>query len=293
MNQIKIGKFIQLLRKDKNLTQVELANRIGVSDRAISKWENGRGLPDYEYISDLCDELGITFNEFIAGEKIESKDTEIKLEENLATVYKESTKNEKKLFKIKTILVTILIIVLALISMFIIDAHQMRNDRPVIFSTWGLKYYPSVDMHELELEQAIKDFIYEDQQAQIEKRQLENAKGFVELNIFYIESNKADLEYKVSTWVLERIYCEKDGEIVLECGSSIPYLFIVDYDNHAGRYKVVDYFVPKDGNRYEQSLKEIFTSSVIRQIKDFDMSNEIKKLIFKIEEAKDNYYGVK
>ena len=146
MNQIKIGKFIQLLRKDKNLTQVELANRIGVSDRAISKWENGRGLPDYEYISDLCDELGITFNEFIAGEKIESKDTEIKLEENLATVYKESTKNEKKLFKIKTILVTILIIVLALISMFIIDAHQMRNDRPVIFSTWGLKYYPSVDM---------------------------------------------------------------------------------------------------------------------------------------------------
>ena len=187
MNQIKIGKFIQLLRKDKNLTQAELANRIGVSDRAISKWENGRGLPDYEYISDLCDELGITFNEFIAGEKIESKDTEIKLEENLATVYKESTKNEKKLFKIKTILVTILIIMLALISMFIIDAHQMRNDRPVIFSTWGLKYYPSVDMHELELEQAIKDFIYEDQQAQIEKRQLENAKGFVELNIFYID----------------------------------------------------------------------------------------------------------
>lgn len=293
MNQIKIGKFIQLLRKDKNLTQVELANRIGVSDKAISKWENGRGLPDYEYISDLCDELGITFNEFIAGEKIESKDTEIKLEENLATVYKESTKNEKKLFKIKTILVTILIIVLALVSMFIVDTRQMRNDRPVIFSTWGLKYYPSVDMHELELEQAIKDFIYEDQQAQIERRQLINAKGFVELNTFYIESNKADLEYKVSTWVLERVYCEKDGEIVKECGSSIPYQFIVDYDNDTDGYKVVDYFIPKDGNRYNQSLKEIFTSSVIRQIKDFDMSNEIKKLIFKIEEAKDNYYGIK
>ena len=50
MDQIKIGKFIQLLRKDKNLTQAELANKLGVSDRAISKWENGRGLPDYEYI---------------------------------------------------------------------------------------------------------------------------------------------------------------------------------------------------------------------------------------------------
>ena len=93
--------------------------------------------------------------------------------------------------------------------------------------------------------------------------------------------------------MLERIYCEKDGEIVEECGSSIPYQFIVDYDNDTDGYKVVDYFIPKDGNRYTQSLKEIFTSSVIRQIKDFDMSNEIKKLIFKIEEAKDNYYGIK
>ena len=136
MDQIKIGKFIQTLRKDKDLTQAELADKLGVSDRAISKWENGRGLPDYEYIQDLCKELDITYNEFIAGERIEDKDTETKLEENLVTVYKESTKNEKKLFKIKTILVTILIIMLALISMFIIDAHQMRNDKPVVFSTY-------------------------------------------------------------------------------------------------------------------------------------------------------------
>ena len=214
----------------------------------------------------------------MAGERIESKDNEIKLEENLTSAYKDSIKSEKRIFKIKTVLITILIIVLALVSMFIIDAHQMRNDRPVIFSTWGLKYYPSVDMHELELEKAIKDFIYEDQQEQIEKRQLKNAKGFVELNTFYIESNKAHLEYKVSTWVLERIYCEKDGEILKECGSSIPYLFVVDFDNNTNGYKVVDYFIPKDGNRYDQSLKEIFTSSVIRQIKDFDMSNEIKNL---------------
>ena len=48
------------VRKDKDLTQAELANRLGVSDRAISKWENGRGLPDYEYIQDLCDDLNIT-----------------------------------------------------------------------------------------------------------------------------------------------------------------------------------------------------------------------------------------
>ena len=147
-------------------------------------------------------------------------------------------------------------------------------------------------MHELKIEKAIKDFIYDDQKIQIERRGLENAKGFVELNTFYIESNKAHLEYKVSTWVLERIYCEKDGEIVKECGSSVPYLFVVDFDNNTDGYKVVSHWIPKDGNHYEDSLKELFIPSVRKQIEDFDMSNEIKKLIFKIEEAKDSYYYI-
>ena len=79
-------------RKSKNLTQAELANKLGVSDRAISKWENGRGLPDYEYVQDLCNELDISFNEFIARERIEDKDTEIKFEENLTTAYKKVLK---------------------------------------------------------------------------------------------------------------------------------------------------------------------------------------------------------
>ena len=83
--------------------------------------------------------------------------------------------------------------------MFLIDAHQMKNNKPVVFSTWGLKYYPSVDMHELELEKAIKDFIHEEQEEQIIKRELVNAKGFVELNTFLIEENKDKTEYSVST----------------------------------------------------------------------------------------------
>lgn len=58
MNQEKIGKFILKLRKEKNMTQKELANKIGVTDRAISKWENGRGLPDLSLMKPLCDELG-------------------------------------------------------------------------------------------------------------------------------------------------------------------------------------------------------------------------------------------
>ena len=198
MDQIKIGKFIQTQRIEKGLTQVQLANKIGVSDRAVSKWENGRGLPDYEYIQSLCDELDITFNEFISGEKIE-ENNETRLEENLVSSYKESRKSFKQLSTIKRIILIIGIIIILLVSMFLIDAHQMKNNKPVVFSTWGLKYYPSVDMHELELEKAIKDFIHEEQEEQIIKRELVNAKGFVELNTFLIEENKDKTEYSVST----------------------------------------------------------------------------------------------
>ena len=291
MDQIKTGKFIQSLRKGKGLTQNELASKLGITDRAISKWENGRGMPDYEYIQDLCKELGITFSELMAGERIGSEDAETKLEENLVSVYRDARKSNRQLSKIKIILLVIVSVVMILGGMFAIDVHQMRNNKPVVFSTWGFDYFPPEDMHELELEKAIKDFIYEKQQVQIERRQLVNAKGFVELNTFLIEENNDQSEYTVSCWVLERTYSEKDGEISEETGSSIAHEFVISRSPD-DVYKVESYQIPKDGDRYEDSLKEIFTTSVRRQIKDFDMSNGIKKLIFRMEEAKDNYYGL-
>lgn len=83
MNQTKIGKFILELRKEKNMTQQELADKVGVTDRAISKWENGRGMPDLSLMKPLCNELGITINELISGERIDKKDYQDKLEENM------------------------------------------------------------------------------------------------------------------------------------------------------------------------------------------------------------------
>ena len=62
MNQEQIGKFISALRKEKNMTQIELANKLGITDRAISKWENGRGLPDISLFEPLCNELNISIN---------------------------------------------------------------------------------------------------------------------------------------------------------------------------------------------------------------------------------------
>lgn len=70
MNQIKIGEFISSQRKIKNLTQVALAEKLGITDRAVSKWERGKGLPDASLMVDLCEILGITVNELLCGEKI-------------------------------------------------------------------------------------------------------------------------------------------------------------------------------------------------------------------------------
>ena len=67
MEQNKSGQVISSLRKKKGLTQAELAARIGVTDKAVSKWENGRGMPDVDLLKPLCDELGITTDEFLAG----------------------------------------------------------------------------------------------------------------------------------------------------------------------------------------------------------------------------------
>ena len=68
MNQEKIGRFIAELRKEKNMTQVDLANKLGITDRAVSKWENGRGMPDLSLLLPLCDTLNISVNELLSGE---------------------------------------------------------------------------------------------------------------------------------------------------------------------------------------------------------------------------------
>ena len=71
MNQIKIGKFIAECRKRNNLTQMQLAEKLNITDRAISKWENGKGMPDSSIMLDLCNELKIGVNELLCGELIE------------------------------------------------------------------------------------------------------------------------------------------------------------------------------------------------------------------------------
>ena len=69
MNQIDIGNFIEKKRKEQNLTQAQLAEKLGVSNKTVSKWENGKCMPDYGVIQPLCTELGVTVSELMDGEE--------------------------------------------------------------------------------------------------------------------------------------------------------------------------------------------------------------------------------
>lgn len=108
MNQEKIGKFIATLRKEHSLTQKELAQRLGVSDKTISKWETGRGLPEISIMKCLCEILNISMNELLSGEKLDVSSYREKAEENLATLMRR--RNYKKV-AIHIVISTVLFIV--------------------------------------------------------------------------------------------------------------------------------------------------------------------------------------
>ena len=90
MDQRDIGKFIASCRKNREMTQSELAEKLGVSINAVSKWERGVNLPDYSNLQELCSVLGISLNEFFAGRRLEDSEIEQQSEENLLSVVKQS-----------------------------------------------------------------------------------------------------------------------------------------------------------------------------------------------------------
>ena len=96
MNQIKIGMFIAELRKEQGMTQKQLAEHIGVSDKTVSKWECGNGLPEMSSIPVLCEALGINMNELLSGERLAEEVYSVKAEENMMTLMKETEVHKKK-----------------------------------------------------------------------------------------------------------------------------------------------------------------------------------------------------
>ena len=129
MNQEKIGKFISKVRKEKQLTQKQLAEELGITDRAISKWENGKSMPDLSLLKPLCQILDISINELLEGECGLNNQKEEKLEENIFNAINYSKKKQDVTEIIFYLFILFFGILIIIISMAVFST-------PIGFTMW-------------------------------------------------------------------------------------------------------------------------------------------------------------
>lgn len=127
MDLTKIGKYIAGKRKELGLTQREVAEKLGMSDKSVSKWERGICLPDVSIYSDLCMILGITINEFLAGEDIPKESVIQKSEENIIGVATDSKHKQIRLKHIIMLLLAISIIMIGVLGIMVFRSMQPQN----------------------------------------------------------------------------------------------------------------------------------------------------------------------
>ena len=125
MDQIKIGKFIADERKRKGYTQKQLSEKLEISDKTISKWERGNGFPEVSLLLPLCNELEITVNELLSGERVSEEDYRKKAEENMVNLVREAQESKKKI--ILSAIVAGLTIIAALPLFMISGMLEMEN----------------------------------------------------------------------------------------------------------------------------------------------------------------------
>ena len=119
MDQIQIGKFIAKMRKSTNLTQKQLADALSISDKTVSKWECGKGLPDVSLMLPLCNMLNITVNDLLSGEKVSQADYQKKAEGNMMDLMKENEENRKRM---ALSIITGVITIIAVCALIVIAA---------------------------------------------------------------------------------------------------------------------------------------------------------------------------
>ena len=134
MNQEQIGKFIASCRKQKNITQQELAEKLGVSDRTIGNWENGRNMPDLSLFKPLCKELDISLNDFLSGEVVSKGEYQERLEENIINTIDYTS---KKIKDRNHLIGLILIIFGVLIAVSAVAIFPSESSWGSIYSVFG------------------------------------------------------------------------------------------------------------------------------------------------------------
>ena len=152
MDQVKIEKFIADCRKKTNLTQMQLAEKLNITDRAISKWETGKSLPDSSIMLELCDILGISVNDLLCGEIVTMANYNKELENNLLEIIKQKEQADKRLLSIEVFIgITAIIVLFALI--FVAAFIQMETWLRISLIVFGFILFWAGCFYALRIEQ--------------------------------------------------------------------------------------------------------------------------------------------
>lgn len=135
MDQIRIGRFIAESRKSKGLTQRQLADALSISDKTVSKWERGKGLPEVSLMLPLCAALDITVNDLLSGERVSSTDYQKKAEGNMIDLMKENEENRKKMaLSIITGAITVIAVCALIGIVSLVDLPTLARILLILFS---------------------------------------------------------------------------------------------------------------------------------------------------------------
>ena len=129
MDQVKIGKFIAGCRKKENLTQMQLAEKLGITDRAVSKWETGKAMPDSSIMLELCNVLKISVNDLLCGEVVTMDNYNKELENNLLEIIKQKEQADKRLLSLEIfigLVVSVILFALVFVAAFVQMADWLR-----------------------------------------------------------------------------------------------------------------------------------------------------------------------
>ena len=152
MDQVKIGKFIADCRKRANLTQMQLAEKLDITDRAISKWETGKALPDSSIMLELCGLLGITVNDLLSGEVISVENYNQEMEKKLLEMVKQKQQADKRLLAVEIVIgITATVVLFALI--FVAAYVKMENAVRVFLIVLGFALFLVGCFYALRMEQ--------------------------------------------------------------------------------------------------------------------------------------------
>ena len=142
MDQIRIGKFIADERKRKGYTQKQLSEKLEISDKTISKWERGNGFPEVSLLLPLCNELEITVNELLSGERVSEEDYRKKAEENMVNLVREAQESKKKI--ILSAVVAALTIIAAVPLFMVSGMIEMENGIRISLILLESRFLPGV-----------------------------------------------------------------------------------------------------------------------------------------------------